>query len=55
MLGPGDDRPPRNERMLAATLVALYPVVLHGRAATSEELADWDALRARYLGVGADR
>ncbi|MGI9603252.1 MAG: hypothetical protein ACR2QE_15295 [Acidimicrobiales bacterium] len=51
VLGPGSTNPPRNERVLAATLVAFFPFALHGRSATSEEVERWDELRSRYLGV----
>ena len=55
MLGSGSHQPPRDERVLAAALVALYPFALQGREATTEELADWDLLRERYLGLGRCR
>jgi len=55
VLGPGSNQPRRDERMLAATLVALYPLVLHGRSATDQDVDDWDGLRARYLGVDRRR
>ena len=53
VLGPGPNRPPRDEKVLAAALVALYPFALHGRPATEEEVEDWDELRERYLGVAS--
>ncbi|MDH3708019.1 MAG: hypothetical protein OES57_18290 [Acidimicrobiia bacterium] len=51
MLGPGSNRPPRDEKVLAAALVALYPFALHGRSATTEEVENWEELRQRYLGL----